>query len=116
MIGSPAPAVEKRAPGHRLRCRLKAVRALSVRPLTLCAANMLLAVSKDGPDGLLESGRARDTFLLLGDASRGALYLALRPAASNGESPSPPPPERRAPSDPYKVNRRVPRCAGRARP
>src|SRR5215216_5105704 len=36
---------------------------------------------------------------VLGDASRGALYLALRPAASNGESPSPPPPERRAPSD-----------------
>src|SRR5690348_12301723 len=33
---------------------------------------------------------------VLGDASRGALYLALRPAASNGESPSPPPPERRA--------------------
>src|SRR5215831_21426959 len=60
---------------------------------------MLLAVSKDRPDGLLESGRARDTVLVLGDASRGALYLALRPAASNGESPSPPPPERRAFSD-----------------
>src|SRR5436190_20312136 len=51
---------------------------------------------KDGPVGLLESGTARDTVLELGDASRGALYLALRPAASNGESPSPPPPERRA--------------------
>src|SRR5438876_11292543 len=60
---------------------------------------MLLAVSKDGPDGLLECAGAPDTFSVLGDASRGALYLALRPAASNGESPSPPPPERRALSD-----------------
>jgi hypothetical protein len=60
---------------------------------------MLLAVSKDGPDGLLECAGAPDTFPVLGDASRGALYLALRPAASNGESPSPPPPERRALSD-----------------
>src|SRR6059058_2085132 len=51
---------------------------------------------KDGPDGLLESGTARVSVLVLGDASRGALYLALRPAASTGESPSPPPPERRA--------------------
>src|SRR5215218_7413971 len=41
----------------------------------------------------------------LGDASRGALYLALRPAASNGESPSPPPPERRAPSDSLEISR-----------
>src|SRR2546429_4656180 len=57
---------------------------------------MLLLTWKDRPDGLLEYARARDTFPVLGDASRGALYLALRPAASNGESPSPPPPERRA--------------------
>src|SRR5205809_4800554 len=60
---------------------------------------MLRATSKDRPDGLLESIRRPVTFPVLGDASRGALYLALRPAASNGESPSPPPPERRAPSD-----------------
>src|SRR5438067_9059803 len=60
---------------------------------------MLLAVSKDGPDGLLECAGAPDTFPVLGDASRGALYLALRPAASTGESPSPPPPERRAQPD-----------------
>jgi hypothetical protein len=65
----------------------------------LYAANMLFAVSKDGPDGLLECADGPDTFSVLGDASRGALYLALRPAASNGESPSPPPPERRALSD-----------------
>src|SRR6266550_4631599 len=57
---------------------------------------MLLLTWKDRPDGLLECADAPDTFPVLGDASRGALYLALRPAASNGESPSPPPPERRA--------------------
>src|SRR6266513_4888717 len=71
----------------------------AVEETSLLAANMILAISKDGPDGLLECGGEADTFPVLGDASRGALYLALRPAASNGESPSPPPPERRAPSD-----------------
>ena len=58
---------------------------------------MLRATWKDGPDGLLERHGGRDTVSPLGDASRGALYLALRPAASNGESRPPPPPSGRLP-------------------
>ena len=68
-------------------------------PLRFLTGNVPFASWKDGPDGLLESDEGAASVVVLGDASRGALYLALRPAASNGESPSPPPPERRAPSD-----------------
>src|SRR5215210_4198469 len=50
----------------------------------------LFATWKDGSTGLLDSRAEAASVPVLGDASRGALYLALRPAASNGESPSPP--------------------------
>jgi hypothetical protein len=39
--------------------------------------NVLLPSWKDGPNGLLESVGMAASVLVLGDASRGALYLAL---------------------------------------
>jgi hypothetical protein len=65
-----------------IRSALAPVERLDYRPRELGFLTW-----KDGPNGLLASVLPGITFPLLGDASRGALYLALRPAASNGEKP-----------------------------
>jgi hypothetical protein len=46
-------------------------------PLRFLTGNVPFASWKDGPDGLLESDEGAASVVVLGDASRGALYLAL---------------------------------------
>jgi hypothetical protein len=61
----------------------------------------LLASWKDRPNGLLEREDRGASVLVLGDASRVPCTWPCGPRRALGESPSPPPPERRAQPDPY---------------
>src|SRR5689334_3428042 len=81
------------------------------------SGNVLVATWKDGPIGLLESSGAVTSLVALGDASRGALYLALWPAASTwGEPVATTPRAAGSLRSFWWFSPRVRRCVGRAGP